>query len=143
MVCQECRDLQAAAAVVAQAGPRPVGVEPRIGQIARRQRLGQRAGLDQPLHHAGADTGQLRQLTRRKPRAAVIVDHPQHGAVPGVASPLRLSQTPVDYAAAPPALGEHSAQVLAEVLGLDANKIAALEAAGVIACGARNDRSGT
>lgn len=63
--------------------------------------------------------------------------------MPGVASPLRLSQTPVDYAAAPPALGEHSAQVLAEVLGLDANKIAALEAAGVIACGARNDRSGT
>ncbi|HPA02135.1 MAG TPA: CaiB/BaiF CoA-transferase family protein [Chiayiivirga sp.] len=74
---------------------------------------------------------------------AISLDHPQHGAVPGVASPLRLSQTPVDYAAAPPALGEHSAQVLAEVLGLDANKIAALEAAGVIACGARNDRSGT
>jgi crotonobetainyl-CoA:carnitine CoA-transferase CaiB-like acyl-CoA transferase len=34
------------------------------------------------------------------------------GGVPQVADPIRLSSTPVSYRLAPPALGEHNAEVL-------------------------------
>ncbi|WP_349358161.1 CaiB/BaiF CoA-transferase family protein [Stappia sp.] len=52
--------------------------------------------------------------------------------VPGVASPLRFSRTPVDDTVAPPALGQHTRSVLAEVLGLSDETIAAHEKAGVV-----------
>jgi formyl-CoA transferase len=48
-----------------------------------------------------------------------------------VASPLRLTATPPVLLRAPPALGEHTAEVLAE-LGLDAAQVAALRDAGVV-----------
>ena len=51
---------------------------------------------------------------------------------PQVASPLRLSATPVDYRLAPPLLGEHTEPLLQRLLGLDADSIAALRASGVI-----------
>jgi crotonobetainyl-CoA:carnitine CoA-transferase CaiB-like acyl-CoA transferase len=41
------------------------------------------------------------------------------GSAPGVASPIRLSKTPVEYRSAPPLLGEHTQTVLQTVLGLD------------------------
>jgi formyl-CoA transferase len=43
--------------------------------------------------------------------------HPLAGALPGVASPMRFSATPVEYAA-PPLLGEHTREVLSRVLGM-------------------------
>ena len=51
--------------------------------------------------------------------------------ITGVASPLRLSATPPVLRHAPPALGQHTDEVLAE-LGLDAARIAALRASGVV-----------
>ncbi|WP_394559915.1 CaiB/BaiF CoA transferase family protein [Aquipseudomonas alcaligenes] len=42
---------------------------------------------------------------------------------PQVASPLRLSATPVDYRLAPPLLGEHTDALLQRLLGLDAEQI--------------------
>lgn len=51
---------------------------------------------------------------------------------PQVASPLRLSATPVDYRLAPPLLGEHSEAILQRLLGLDAAQIASLRTAGVV-----------
>ena len=48
-----------------------------------------------------------------------------------VASPLRLKDTPPVLRRPPPALGEHTDEVLAE-LGLDAANIAALKQAGVV-----------
>ena len=53
-------------------------------------------------------------------------------AITGVASPLRLSATPPVLRHAPPALGEHTAQVLDE-LGVDGAAQAAWRARGVIA----------
>ncbi|WP_345797562.1 CaiB/BaiF CoA-transferase family protein [Castellaniella sp. MT123] len=54
------------------------------------------------------------------------------GPVSLVASPIRLSGTPVDYRLAPPALGEHTVQVLEEVLGLTPDAIGALRDRGVV-----------
>jgi crotonobetainyl-CoA:carnitine CoA-transferase CaiB-like acyl-CoA transferase len=51
---------------------------------------------------------------------------------PQVASPLRLSETPVTYRNAPPLLGEHTEQVLSRYLNLSAEQIAALRDAGVL-----------
>ena len=53
-------------------------------------------------------------------------------STPQVASPLRLSETPVEYRNAPPLLGEHTEQVLTRHLGLSAEQIAALREAGVL-----------
>ena len=50
--------------------------------------------------------------------------------ITGVASPLRLQATPPVLRRAPPALGQHTDEVLAE-LGLDAREIEALRGAGV------------
>ncbi len=49
-----------------------------------------------------------------------------------VGSPLKLSQTPVSYALAPPVLGQDTQEVLQQVLNLSAERLAELEDAGVI-----------
>lgn len=54
------------------------------------------------------------------------------GRVPTLASPLRLSRTPPRLHLAPPMLGAHTEEVLAE-LGLAAHEIARLRESGVIA----------
>ncbi|WP_438394383.1 CaiB/BaiF CoA transferase family protein [Caballeronia sp. DA-9] len=64
--------------------------------------------------------------------AAREIAHPVAGVAPTVASPLRLSATPVQYDHAPPMLGEHTNAVLRELLGLDDAKISELVQAGVI-----------
>jgi crotonobetainyl-CoA:carnitine CoA-transferase CaiB-like acyl-CoA transferase len=58
--------------------------------------------------------------------------HPLAGTVNLVASPLKLSATPVRTDLAPPLLGQHTEQVLGEVLGWDSTRIAALRAQEVI-----------
>ena len=54
-----------------------------------------------------------------------------YGVLPLVANPMKLSGTPVNYTTPPPALGQHTEQVMSD-LGLDADAQAALRAAGVI-----------
>ena len=49
-----------------------------------------------------------------------------------VGSPIRLSRTPVSYRRAPPTLGQHTDEVLAEVLGLSDGERDALHEEGVI-----------
>ncbi|MFN3884863.1 MAG: CaiB/BaiF CoA transferase family protein [Rhodocyclaceae bacterium] len=61
----------------------------------------------------------------------IDLPHPAAGSVPQVASPLRLSATPVEYRAAPPALGADTDAILAE-LGYDSATIAHLRRVGVI-----------
>ncbi|MDE3739557.1 MULTISPECIES: CaiB/BaiF CoA-transferase family protein [Pseudomonas] len=62
----------------------------------------------------------------------VELEHPLAGVVPQVASPLRLSDTPVEYRMPPPLLGEHTQDVLQRVLGLAAEQVEALRQAEVI-----------
>ena len=91
------------------------------------------------LEEAGVPCGPINDLAQVFSDPQVLarglrvdLPHPLAGSVPGVASPLRLSATPVEYRHAPPLLGEHSEQVLRERLGLDGAAIAALRAQGVI-----------
>ncbi|WP_231422151.1 CaiB/BaiF CoA transferase family protein [Pseudomonas sp. Leaf59] len=63
---------------------------------------------------------------------AMELPHVLAGRVPQVASPMRLSKTPVEYRSPPPLLGEHTAQVLQALLGMSPEKIAVLKEAGVI-----------
>ena len=63
---------------------------------------------------------------------AMHLPHALAGLVPQVASPIRLSETPVEYRNAPPLLGEHTQQVLGRVLGLDAGVVEGLRRSGVL-----------
>ena len=53
----------------------------------------------------------------------IEMSHPVAGEIPLVASPIRLSDTPVQYRTAPPQLGQDTRQVLSEVLGLSQGAI--------------------
>ena len=66
-----------------------------------------------------------RGLQLRLPRA-------DGGSAPSIASPLRLTGTPVRHDNAPPLLGQHTEAVLAGLLGLDAARIAELREKGVL-----------
>lgn len=63
----------------------------------------------------------------------IAMQHPQAGDVPLVASPIRLSDTPVTYRQTPPQLGQHTDAVLRERLGLAPQAVAALRQKGVLA----------
>jgi crotonobetainyl-CoA:carnitine CoA-transferase CaiB-like acyl-CoA transferase len=52
--------------------------------------------------------------------------------VPFVANPIRLSATPVQYRMAPPVLGEHTRDVLRDVLGMTPGDVDQLASAGII-----------
>jgi len=52
----------------------------------------------------------------------VDVEHPLAGTMPLVASPMKLSATPVQYRRPPPLLGEHTEELLAE-FGLSAKQL--------------------
>jgi crotonobetainyl-CoA:carnitine CoA-transferase CaiB-like acyl-CoA transferase len=91
------------------------------------------------LEAAGVPNGPINDLRQVFEEPQVIarglrieLPHPTAGTVPLVASPMRLSATPVEYRAAPPTLGEHTDQVLAQELGLSAQDIARLRGAGVV-----------
>jgi formyl-CoA transferase len=60
------------------------------------------------------------------------LEHPAAGKLPMVASPMRFSATPPDYKRAPPLLGQHTAEVLRELLGKSEAEIEKLRAARVI-----------
>ena len=63
--------------------------------------------------------------------AIVAMPHPLTPALRLVASPMKLSATPVQYRQAPPLLGQHSDEILAEA-GCSAADIAVWRVAGVI-----------
>jgi len=91
------------------------------------------------LETAGVPCGPINDLAQmfQDPQVvarglAVTIPHPLAGIVPQVASPIRLSETPVEYRRAPPLLGEHTEAVLSEVLGLDADAVHRLRSAGVL-----------
>jgi len=93
------------------------------------------------LERHGIPCGPVNDLTQvfadpqvRARGMTVAMDHPlAPGPIDLIASPLRLSATPVSYRHAPPTLGQHTDAVLADWLGLDGAAVAALRAAGAVA----------
>ncbi|MEH6563887.1 MAG: CaiB/BaiF CoA-transferase family protein [Halopseudomonas sp.] len=76
------------------------------------------------LEQAGVPCGPINDLAQVfddaqiKARGVEIsLPHTLAGEVKLVANPIRLSRTPVEYRKAPPLLGEHNAEVLADWLG--------------------------
>ena len=62
----------------------------------------------------------------------VDIPHSSGGIAPVVASPMRLSKTPVEYRIAPPLLGEHNEEIYRGLLGKSAADLARLKSAGIV-----------
>ncbi|MEO8630869.1 MAG: CaiB/BaiF CoA-transferase family protein [Betaproteobacteria bacterium] len=61
----------------------------------------------------------------------IEVQHSALGPLPLVASPLRLSSTPVEYRLPPPLLGEHTEEILRELLKMPSDEINQLRQQGI------------
>ena len=110
-----------------------------VDELNAALRLQDRAHWLDALPKAGVPAGSVNtiadafaepQLQHRGAR--IDLPHPTAGTAPGVANPIKFSESPVEYRSAPPLLGQHTDEVLANVLGFDADRIAALRADNVI-----------
>ncbi len=72
----------------------------------------------------------IRSAEARARKAVTHIPHPVVGPIPNIASPWRFSATPVADPRAAPRVGEHTQDVLREVLALDEAQLQALAAAG-------------
>ena len=91
------------------------------------------------LEAAGVPNGPINNIRQvfEEPQAIARglrfdLPHPTAGSVPLVASPMRFSATPVEQKLPPPTLGQHTDEVLRDVLGLDASAIAELRASRIV-----------
>jgi crotonobetainyl-CoA:carnitine CoA-transferase CaiB-like acyl-CoA transferase len=106
--------------------------------LAERFRDFTRAELTAALDAAGVPCGPINAVPdvfedpQVKHRAMLRhLPHPLAGSVPQVVSPIRMQDAPLTFDKAPPTLGQHTAEVLAE-LGLTDDDRAALAAKGVV-----------
>jgi CoA:oxalate CoA-transferase len=63
----------------------------------------------------------------------VVMDHPALGPVKFTGNPIKMSRTPSGPTVVPPTLGEHTSEVLIDVLGISAAQVDELLAEGVVA----------
>ncbi len=68
----------------------------------------------------------------KKREMLVEMQHPTIGALPLVGSPLKMGGTPVSYRLPPPLIGEHTQEILTNVLGLSSEKVTELRESGCI-----------
>lgn len=106
-----------------------------------RRELGrrQRAALLQRMSDAGIPCGEVAGLheamTSQRAVAGGLVSampHPEVGSVSVLASPYRFDGERLPVRSAPPTLGEGTLDVLHELLGMSAEKVAQLKARGVV-----------
>jgi len=91
------------------------------------------------LDAAGVPCGPINTLAQAfaEPQAQArgmqfTLPHPLAGAVPLIGSPMKFSGTPVRHELPPPVLGQHSEEILRSMLGMSAEDVARLRAAGAI-----------
>ena len=85
------------------------------------------------LEAAGVPNGPINNLKQVFEEPQVVargmrieLEHPTAGKVPLVASPMRFSATALEHKRPPPTLGQHTDEILRELLGMDAAEVAAL-----------------
>jgi crotonobetainyl-CoA:carnitine CoA-transferase CaiB-like acyl-CoA transferase len=86
------------------------------------------------LAQAGVPCGPINRIDQvfddpqvKARQLCVKLPHPVAGEVPLVANPIRLSASPIEYRRAPPLLGQHTDEVLADWLGLSAVELQRLK----------------
>ncbi len=111
-------------------------IEPIIDAITRKRSTKEWVGA---LEKAGVPCGPINSLKEvfEEPQVQARgmlqqLPHSLAGKVPQVVSPMKFSGTPLEFQSAPPVLGEHTDQVLRDVLGRSEADIAALRAAKAI-----------
>lgn len=62
----------------------------------------------------------------------VKLDHPLSGEVLSIANPIRFSESVINYERAPPLLGQHTQEIIQEILGITESEIKMLKASGAI-----------
>ena len=77
------------------------------------------------------NVSQVLEHPQVKARGSIVeMDHPKAGKVKVVGVPIRFSKTPGSVRTPSPSLGEHTEEVLKEVLGMDETQIEALRSSG-------------
>jgi len=91
------------------------------------------------MEKAGVPAGPIYDLEQvfedpqvRHREMAVEVPHPLSGTVKLARNPIRFSETPITRYTAPPTMGQHTSEVLKELLGFDEARLASLAQARVI-----------
>ena len=67
----------------------------------------------------------------RKTGTVVEVDHPTRGAYLSVGNPIKMSDSPSEVKRSP-LLGEHTNEILEQVLGFDGQRISDIKASGAV-----------
>jgi crotonobetainyl-CoA:carnitine CoA-transferase CaiB-like acyl-CoA transferase len=104
-------------------------------EMARRSRAEWVRALDEvgipsgPINSVSEALGSPHTTAREM---VVHLDHPTAGVVGLVGSPFRFGATPASVRRPPPRLGEHSAEILRERLGLGGEQIDELTRSGII-----------
>ncbi len=102
------------------------GQNSRAYWIARLRAAGVPAGsVRRPLEALSSPEAAGRRMVQE-------IQHPTAGPLKTVASPLRLSATPVRSPGPAPLLGAHTEEVLLQYLGMGVEEVAALRESGVI-----------
>jgi glutaryl-CoA transferase len=108
---------------------------PLLAEVLRQHKVAHWVALLEPI---GVPVGPINDIAQvfEHPQVAsrgmrVELPHPLAAVVPSVASPIRMSATPIRYAGAPPLLGQHTREVL-QRYGVEDHDLDALAARGVI-----------
>ena len=109
---------------------------PLLEAVVRRQPV---AFWTERLEAAGVPYGPINSIAAALADPQVVarglrieLPHPTAGRVPLVGTPIRMSDSPPAYRRPPPLLGEHTDEVLRELVGLDDDALAALRARRIV-----------
>ncbi len=109
---------------------------PLLAAVLRQRKVRSWIDLLQPL---GVPVGPINTLAQvfdhpqvQSREMKIELDHPLAGKLPLVANPIKMSATPPQQHLAPPLLGQHTHEVLAQILGLPETELTALSRGGVI-----------
>jgi formyl-CoA transferase len=110
-----------------------------VGMISERMRARPAREWLALLEPSGVPCGPINDLAQVFTDPQVVhrgmqvkVPHPAAGEIRMVASPMKFSDTPIPYDAAPPTLGQHTEEILGRVLGLTQAEIDGLRSRGIL-----------